>query len=216
MRTGLTRPACIPVLACVGAVIFTSLTGCASPYHQDRGALFGGLTGAGVGALVGNALGEPLAGAAIGAGVGAITGAAVGQSLDDIEARNRAEIEARLGRRLAAGSVTVDDVVSMTKAGLDEQVILTHVRVNGSARPLQPADLIYLQNNGVSSAVIQALQQPPLRQVSGPSQPVIVEEYHHYDPWGPPYYGPAFHYHHHHGRRWHRRPRVGWGFSISN
>jgi hypothetical protein len=199
----------------VGLMLMASLTGCASPYHQDRGALFGGLTGAGVGALVGNALGEPLAGAAIGAGVGAVTGAAVGQSLDDIEARNRAEIEARLGRRLAAGSVTVEDVVAMTKSGVDEQVILTHVRVNGSARPLQPADLIYLQNNGVSPAVVQALQQPPIRQAAPGPAPVIVEEYHHYDPWGPPYYGPHYHYHHHH-RRWHRRPRVGWGISISN
>lgn len=198
-------------------MLAASLTGCASPYHQDRGALFGGLTGAGVGALVGNALGEPLAGAAIGAGVGAMTGAAVGQSLDDIEARNRAEIDARIGRRLAAGSVTVDDVVTMTKSGVDEQVILTHVRVNGSARPLQPADLIYLQNNGVSPAVVQALQQPPIRPAST-TQPVIVEEIHHYDPWGPPYYGPSFGYyhHHHHGPRWHRRPRVGWGVSISN
>jgi hypothetical protein len=196
-------------------VVTGGVAGCASPYHQDRGALFGGLTGAGVGAIVGNALGEPLAGTAIGAGVGAVTGAAVGQSLDDIEARNRAEIEARLGRRVAPGSVTIEDVIAMTKSGVDEKIILNHVRINGSARPLQAADLIYLQSNGVSPAVVQAMQTPPLRQVpdAGAPPPVIVEEYHHYDPWGPPWYGPRFHYHH--GRHWHRRPRVGWGIAIS-
>jgi hypothetical protein len=215
MKTGLTRPARFMALAPLGLMLTASFAGCASPYHQDRGALFGGLTGAGVGALVGNAVGEPLAGAAIGAGVGAITGAAVGQSLDDIEARNRAQIEAQIGRRLAAGSVTVEDVIAMTRSGVDEQIILNHVRVNGSAKQLQPADLIYLQNSGVSSAVILAMQQPPIRPANA-SQPVVVEEIHHYDPWGPPYYGPSFGYHHHHGPRWHRRPRMGWGFSISN
>ncbi len=40
------------------------------PYRSDQGALFGGVTGAGVGALVGEAVHHPLAGAAIGAGVG--------------------------------------------------------------------------------------------------------------------------------------------------
>jgi len=47
-----------------------------------------------------------LAGAAIGAGVGALSGAAVGSSLDEIEARNRAMIEAHMGRQIAAGAVT--------------------------------------------------------------------------------------------------------------
>jgi len=191
------------------------LAGCASPYHQDQGALFGGLTGAGVGALVGNAVGEPLAGAAIGAGVGAVTGAAVGQSLDDIEARNRAEIEARLGRQMPAGGATVEDVIAMTRANVNEQVILNHVQINGSARPLQPNDLIHLQSSGVSPAVIQAMQQASLKAppAAAAPPPVIVEEYHHYDPWAPPWFGPSFHYHH--GPRWHRRPRIGWGISIS-
>src|SRR5690348_1378189 len=71
--------------------------GCQSPYHADQGALFGGLTGAGVGAVVGNAVGNPAAGALLGAGVGTVTGAAVGSSLDDIEARNRAQIAAQMG-----------------------------------------------------------------------------------------------------------------------
>ena len=81
---------------CVSCLV---AAGCASPYRSDQGALFGGVTGAGVGALVGEAAHHPLAGAAIGAGVGAMTGAAVGNDLDQIEARNRAEIAARLGTR---------------------------------------------------------------------------------------------------------------------
>src|SRR6185295_7064862 len=106
----------ISALLLVGLLL--AATGCQSPYHSDQGALFGGLTGAGLGAIVGNASGNPGAGAAIGAGVGALSGAAVGGALDDIEARNRAEIEARLGRQVAAGAVTIADVIAMTRAGV--------------------------------------------------------------------------------------------------
>src|SRR5437762_5211623 len=97
--------------------------GCNSPYYADRGALFGGLTGAGVGALVGHATGHTGAGAAIGAGVGALTGAAVGSGLDDIEAKNRAQIEARLGRPVAVGSVSMEEVITMTHAGVADELI---------------------------------------------------------------------------------------------
>lgn len=134
--------------------------GCNSPYRSDRGALFGGLTGAGVGAIVGNAVGNTGAGAAIGAGVGALSGAAVGGALDDIEAQNRAEIEMRLGRP-APGAVTIDDVVAMTRAGVTEEVIATHVRSHGMVAPLRASDLIVLQQQGVSPRVVQAMQSPP-------------------------------------------------------
>ena len=56
-----------------------------------------------------------------------------------------------------------DDVVAMTRAGVDEGVIINHVRMNGPSHPLQTADIIHLQQSGVSPRVIQALQQPPGR-----------------------------------------------------
>src|SRR5258708_33803328 len=78
-----------------GAALVFLATGCNSPYHADRGALFGGLTGAGGGALAGHATGHTGGGAASGAGVGALHGAAAGPSLDDIEARNAAQCDTR-------------------------------------------------------------------------------------------------------------------------
>ncbi|MBC7337434.1 MAG: hypothetical protein H5U01_14365, partial [Clostridia bacterium] len=95
--------------------LFTA--GCATT-HAERGALFGGLLGAGTGAIVGNAAGNTLAGTAIGAGVGALAGSAVGDSLDEMEAQNRALIAQQLGREIPAGAVTFDDVIAMTKAGV--------------------------------------------------------------------------------------------------
>jgi len=191
-----------------------ALAGCQSPYRSDQGALLGGLTGAGVGAIIGDAVDEPLAGTAIGAGIGALTGSVIGQNLDDIEARNRAQIEARLGRAAPAGAVRVEDVVAMTQSGVDPDVIATHVRIHGPARQLQPADLIFLQNNGVDKVVVQMMQNPPAPPGVVPAsavQPVIVEEHIHVDPWGPPR---PRRFRHHHYR--HRKPGVSWGLSFHN
>lgn len=156
-------------------------TGCASPYHADRGALFGGLGGAGLGAIVGNQLGSTGAGAAIGAAAGALTGAAVGGTLDDMEARNRAMIASQLGREVAPGAVTTQDVIAMSQAGINQELIINHIRGNGLAAPLQTSDLIFLQEQGVSTPVIAAMQTlpPPAPVVvtDAAVQPVIYEEH---------------------------------------
>jgi len=201
----------------LGLVVAVTTAGCQSPYHTDRGALFGGLLGAGTGAIIGDAVGNAGAGTAIGAGVGALTGAALGSGLDEIEAKNRAMISQQLGRQVAAEAVTLDDVVAMTKAGVDDELIVNHIGVHGAAATLRPADLIFLQQQGVSTRVIKALQTPPQRPAQPavaslpPSTPVIVEEHH----YGPPVWGPHYYPRHH---RWHRhaRPGVSWGVSLSN
>ncbi len=159
---------------CLSFGILTALcaSGCETASHADRGALLGGLGGAGVGSLVGHAVGNTGAGAVLGAGVGALSGAAIGSGMDEIEARNRAMIEAQLGRRVAAGSVTINDVVAMTQARVNEELIINHIRVHGVAAPLQTNDLIALQQQGVSPRVIGAMQAVPLP----PPQTVIVEQ----------------------------------------
>jgi hypothetical protein len=138
--------------------------GCQSPYYADRGALTGGLAGAGVGALIGNAVGETAGGAAIGAGVGALTGGAIGGALDDIEARNRAEIASQLGRPVAQGQATVGEVVAMTRAGVNPQLIANYVNNSGMAQPVGAQDVIYLTQQGVPADVIQAMQTPRVAQ----------------------------------------------------
>jgi hypothetical protein len=183
----------VPICLCVTLV----LGGCASPYKSDQGALFGGLLGAGTGAIVGSALHAPGAGAAIGAGVGALSGAAVGNALDEQDAKNRAMIASQLGRQIPANPVTVPDVINMTRANVDEELIFNHVRTHGVAAPLQAQDVIAMQQQGVSKRVIAIMQEPPPVQPQpmivqqGPPQPMYVEEYPYpvvraY--WGPPCY----------------------------
>lgn len=185
--------------------------GCASPYHADQGALVGGLLGAGTGAVVGNAVGDTLAGAAIGTGVGALSGAAIGAGMDQVEARNRAQIQAQMGQAVPTGSVTMADVVAMTRAGVDEQLIVNHIQAHGAARPLSAGDLISLKQAGVSPNVIQQLQNAPppavaqvapVAYVPAPA-PVVVEEIY----YAPPVCHPCY-------PRYRHGPRFGWGFSY--
>jgi len=201
------------LLAFTTGYVLVAQAGCRSPYYADRGAVAGGLTGAGVGALVGHAVGDTGAGAAIGAGVGALTGGAIGGALDDIEARNRAEIAAQMGRPVAQGAATIGEVVAMSQAGVDPRLIVNYVNNSGMAQPVNAQDVIYLHQQGVATDVIQTMQTPrvaqaPVRVVSQPG-PVIIEEHHYGQPY---YFGPPrrFYYHHQSG------PRVGWGVSISN
>jgi Glycine zipper len=207
------------VLRAIVLAAATLAVGCYSPYHADRGALFGGLTGAGVGALVGNAVGNTGAGAAIGAGVGALSGAAIGSGLDEVEARNHAELEAALGAQVPVGGVSIDDVLAMSKAGVDPELIASHIRANGMVAPLGASDLILLQQQGVATPVIQAMQSSagPRVVASGPQvvagPPVVVEEYY-YAPSPPYWYGPPgcyrpYRHHHHH-------PGVSWGVSVNH
>jgi hypothetical protein len=171
--------------------------GCQS--YTGQGALFGGLGGAGLGALIGHASGHTGAGAAIGAAAGALAGGAVGSSLDNIDAKNRAQIAAATGH--ASGAVSVDDVIVMTRSGIDEQIIINQIAGAGLQRPLQANDVIYLQQNGVSPHVISIMQQtrvaiaeplPGTVVVPGGPPPAVVVAGPGY--WGPHYGHPCYGY----------------------
>lgn len=123
--------------------------------------------------------------------------------MDDIEARNRAEIAAAMGRQVPPGAVTVNDVMAMTRAGVNEELITTHIRANGMAQAITPQDLITLQTSGVSIPVIQAMQSPPAPQAMA-AQPVVAAPVAAYP--APVYAYPAPYY---------PAPRVGMGVSYS-
>ena len=183
-------------------------TGCHSPYYADQGALAGGLGGAGLGAIIGSATGHTGAGAAIGAAAGALTGGAVGGALDDIDAKNRAQIAAATRRPPSA--VSVNDVIAMSRSGVNEQLIVNQLASNGLQRPLQANDVIYMQQNGVSPHVISVVQQTRVA-TAGPPGAVVV-------PAGPPavvvadpYYGPGWGYY-----RPYDGPHVAWGVSVAH
>ena len=199
-------------------LVATFSTGCRSTSYGDKGSLFGGLVGAGTGAAIGQQSGNPVAGALIGTAVGAVTGGAIGDGIDEDVARNRAEVEARMGRQMSA-AVSPEDVVAMSQAGLSDDVIATHIRAHGVARPPQVNDLITLRNQGVSDNVLKAMQSSPGPQgmINAPgASPVIIQE-RVYAP--PPYYGPYWgpppaYFGYRYGRGPYR-PHPGYSFGVS-
>lgn len=201
-------------LTCLTLLASVCFAGCRSPYYADRGAGIGALAGAGAGAIIGDATGGNAgSGALIGAGLGALTGAAVGTEMDSLAAQNRAEIAAQMGRQVQAGAANIQEVIAMTRAGVDPRLIQNYVRTSGVAAPLAASDVIYLHEQGVATDVIQLMQSPPAvgPPVVASRPPVIVEE-HFYGP--PACVHPHFGYHHGYHRRA-RGPRTSFGFSIT-
>ena len=179
-----------------------------APQKSKQYGILGGLAGAAIGAAIGEGEGDALPGALIGGAFGALSGAAVGDSIDQDDANRRAYANAR--RHQLAHAVTPADVVSMTRAGLGEDVVVTQIRTRGMSQTLTTHDLIELKQQGVSDRVINAMQyQPRATTVVRQPHPVVVERYHHYPA---PIWHHGHHYHHHHRHH----PRHGIHFSFGH
>jgi hypothetical protein len=219
----------IIIVLAIGVTLATTVSaGCQTPNYQRNGTILGGLGGAGLGAAIGNKSQNALAGGLIGGAIGAIAGNAVGEGID----QDRAAVQQQAaqqgyaqgaGMQAARGAVTPQDVIAMSRAGLSEDVIATHVRTNGVTQQLQVNDLIYLRNQGVPDSVLQAMQQAPTSQARynaaytaslpppPPPRPVVVEHVYPAPVYYPgPYWGGYYHHH------YHRPPpgHVHWGISI--
>jgi outer membrane lipoprotein SlyB len=186
--------------------------------HQtEKGAVLGGLAGAAAGAAIGDHNGNAGAGALIGTALGFLTGAAIGDSIEQENARARAIEQQRLYQLSRA--VTVADVVTMTRNGLGDSVIINHILENGVQRRLEVPDVISLHQQGVSESVISAMQKARLAtQLPPPAHqyrpPVIVEEHRYIRPpvYWPGHVGYRYHYHQHHRHR----PSFHWGITFGN
>jgi hypothetical protein len=58
--------------------------------------------------------------------------------------------------------LTIADVIALTRADVDEALIINHIRSHGLAAPLQPGDAVNLKQQGVSRKVIETMQQQPV------------------------------------------------------
>lgn len=223
----------IIIVLAVGVTLTTTVSGgCQTPNYQRNGTILGGLGGAGLGAAIGNKSQNALPGALIGGAIGAIAGNAVGEGIDQdrANAQNQAYIQGNAqgsAQQAVKGAVAPQDVIAMTRAGLSEDVICTHIRSNGVTQQLQVNDLIYLRNQGVPDSVLQAMQQAPTAQARysaaytaaipppPPPRPVVVEHVYpaYYPP--PPYWGGYYGPHYHNYGHYHRPSNnVHWGVTI--
>ena len=136
----------------------------------------------------------------------------------------REEVPARVSVpssvRLPAHPLSVVDVVVLTHQHVGDDVLLNLLRQQGLERSVSAVDVMTLHNEGVSEAVILAMQQAPVPAgplvppppVAAPVMayppPVVIQPYgyvapppirYYYAPYYGPYYGP---YRPYHGPHW--------------
>jgi outer membrane lipoprotein SlyB len=149
--------------------------GCSSMSNTDKGVL----TGAGVGGVLGGVVGHQLhntaAGAAIGAVAGGVTGGAIGNSIDKKEAQQAAARDVAM----RGGPLTLEQVADMTHNHVSDAVIIDQIRLSRTAFYLNPEQIVWLRQQGVSDGVIYEMQMttaPGRRVYAGPPPAVVVVE----------------------------------------
>jgi hypothetical protein len=190
-------------------------------YNTERGAVIGGLGGALAGAAIGKHNGETAGGALIGGAAGLLGGALIGNSIDAEQSRQQFYQQQYQQQVIAQNSqaVTISEVLSMTKSGVSDAVIVNHINQQGVQQRLEVSDVILLHREGVSEPVLTALQRA---RVGGTtvyaaptrvySQPVIVHDYHYVRP-AYPVYAPHYYHRPHHG---HYNSGTSFGFSFGH
>jgi outer membrane lipoprotein SlyB len=164
------------------------------------GAIMGGLGGAVLGGVIGSKKKETTQGALIGGAVGAVAGGVIGNQRDQQLARERyyqqqawqAQQQLQQQRRytyhtqpthsypvqgsvVVTPGVTVSDVLSMTRSGVAESVMINHIYSTGVQRRLTASEIISLHQQGVSENVINALQQAPMQGGGVPTSMVVPQ-----------------------------------------
>ena len=95
---------------------------------------------------------HPGPGALAGAAVGAITGGLIGHGMDQAqEAQLRAQAPQTLQRVEQGQPLTVQDVKSLAKAGINDDLIISQICNSRTVYHLTTADIIDLKNAGVNA-----------------------------------------------------------------
>jgi hypothetical protein len=77
--------------------------------------------------------------------------------------------------------VTPTDVISMSRSGVNENVIIAQLHTRGIQRRLEVSDIISLHQQGVSESLISAMQAAPLSSQLSPRVPQ-EQSFHHNPP----------------------------------
>jgi len=206
-------------LCCVGIATTASD---AFAQNTQRGAVLGGLGGAVVGGLIGDHNDKAGAGAAIGGALGVVGGAVLGNARDkEINAQRQQQQYYNQQRAYAhqqrqyvqtQAAVSINDVITMSRSGLSDSVVMNQIQTRGVQQHLQVSDIIAMHQQGVSDVVISTMQGARVGgAVYSQPQPIIVQQ-------GPVYveervivpsYQPAPVYHVHSGHSHYRGSRYG-------
>jgi len=167
----------LSVTLCLGLLPSVLVSSASAQQRTTQGAAVGGAAGAIIGGIIGHQNDETPEGALIGGAVGAITGGLIGRNQDNM-ARERYNQQQAYNQRvyvqqqaIVPAGATVSDIISMSRSGLSESLIVSHINSKGVQRRLEVSEIITLHQQGVSDYVISAMQSAPLaNQIAAPYQ----------------------------------------------
>ncbi len=146
-----------------------STVGCSGMSNAEKGMLGGAGVGTAVGALA--TRGNP-AGMVLGGLFGTAVGGMAGESQDRRE--DRRAIAQAYANAQAQRQMSVQDVIQLSQRNTPDHIIIGQINSTGSAFNLSTNDILDMQNQGVSSAVIASMQSHrPRAVVVGPPPPVV-------------------------------------------
>ena len=142
------------ILITLCSLVIASVLGCQTTQTTNAvpGAIIGGLVGAAGGGIIGHQSHHGGQGAAIGLAAGAVTGAIIGSQMPQSSQPAAAQSANN------PSQMTMQQIVDLTKQGVNEAVIVDRIRISNSRFNLSQADIDYLKQQGVSQAVINAMQ----------------------------------------------------------
>lgn len=148
----------------VKALLLLSLlfvTGCATTgwTPTQKGAATGAAAGAGLGAIIGHQSGETAGGALLGAVTGGLAGALIGNAIGRNQQTppSNAQHSPDVQPFAAEALLTTEDVVSLSEAGVNDEVVIAKIRSSHSVFDLSADEIITLREAGVSDRVITAM-----------------------------------------------------------
>jgi outer membrane lipoprotein SlyB len=154
--------------AAVAAALLIPTQVSAQQTNTQRDAIVGGAAGAIIGGIVGNQNDETPEGIAIGGALGAIAGGLMGKSKDNElqrqwqyqqQAQQYQQQVAQQQQYALQKAVDVNDIVSMARSGVGDQLMVNHIQSNGVAQEIGVNEIITMHQNGVSEFVINTMQQ---------------------------------------------------------
>lgn len=166
------------VLSVAGMAVL--LSGCVSPDGTPDNTGTGALVGAGSGAFLGAVAAGPRnsgGGALIGAAVGAIAGGLFGHMFDEDQQRRLHEQAPQTYERVDQSvPLSVADVKSLAKAGINEDVMINQIKNSRTVYHLVSTDIIDLRDSGVSDKVINYMINTPNTVTETQPATVVVQQ----------------------------------------
>jgi hypothetical protein len=160
------------------------LGGCQNMSHTEKGVLGGGAIGATTGALIGSTTKHTGAGAVLGGAVGALSGGLIGNALDKQE--QKADMALAAASAPVSGPLSLQQIVQMAQGHISDQVIINQIRTTGSVYYLNPNEIRWLKENGVSDAVVMEMQATASRAPRRVYRETVVQPVYVVEPPPPP------------------------------